>query len=139
MTRDLTIRDAIARLRENPDDRVVLTALLDYLAEQEAAYYRVGDLYAVPVAQVGTVTKELAGFGDRCCLRCKSLGCPGRLRFRDGTEVCPMDQRVVRAITTDPHFTPVQLVQRLLYRGVSRGSVELPDGRKITLTVRKVD
>jgi len=133
----INISDVVRRLRENPTDTQLLDAVLTFLEQQERAYFRPGDLYLVPVPGTGMVTKELATVGDqRCHLRCLGLGCPGVLKFRDGTEVCPYTTTVRKAVATDPFVIPLQLVQRLLYRGVTRGSVELFDGRTITFNIR---
>ena len=136
MTDTLPFRDALRRLRENPADTQVLTALLDHLEAQERAQFKLGELYEVAVPDTGKVTKELAAIGERCCIRCLSFGCPGQLIFRDGSQVCPQVVTVKKAVATDPFTLPLQLIQRLLYRGLKRGSVELFDGRTVTFTIK---
>lgn len=134
---EIDVHEAIRRLRADPTDQTTLDALLTLLEQQLAAQYRRGELYTVPVDGVGLVTKELATVGEtRCHVRCAGLGCPGLLRFRDGTEVCPHMTRVQPAVAIDPFVLPLKLIQRLLYRGVQRGSVELFDGRVVTFNIR---
>ena len=146
MTALVKIDQLIEDLRADPDNRVVLTKLLDLLDEDRVRYYEVGEYYSVP-RKIGKkiehhVTKLLK-FSGPCSRDClNKLVCPGVMIFEDGTEICPYppfskEGRRVRREDMTHDVAVTRAVLKILKRGHKRGTVELLDGTTLELRVKK--
>lgn len=131
------VQRASQRLKEDPTDAKALKVVLAFVDEIKQDYFRPGEFYAVPTKGAGVQIKELASFLGPCSSSCYSRGCPGILRFKDGTEACPFPDwgPLVRRALPDATTVALHKIAELLAKGKSVAHVELVDSRWVHIRI----